>query len=148
MGSRGTAGYCSFISLERFWRTAMENFTYFNPTRIHFGRGQIAAIDRELPAAARVLLLAGQGSIRANGVRDQVLQAVGPRVLFEFFGVEANPEFDTLMKAVELVRREKIDWILAVGGGSVLDGAKFVAAAVNYPGDPWEILQTRGSKLT
>ncbi len=126
----------------------MENFTYFNPTRIHFGRGQIAAIDRELPAAARVLLLAGQGSIRANGVRDQVLRAVGPRVLFEFFGVEANPEYDTLMKAVELVRREKVDWILAVGGGSVLDGAKFVAAAVNYPGDPWEILQTRGAKLT
>jgi NADP-dependent alcohol dehydrogenase len=126
----------------------MENFTYFNPTRIHFGRGQIAAIDRELPAAARVLLLAGQGSIRANGVRDQVLRAVGRRVLFEFFGVEANPEYDTLMKAVELVRREKVDWILAVGGGSVLDGAKFIAAAVHYPGDPWEILQTRGSKLT
>jgi NADP-dependent alcohol dehydrogenase len=126
----------------------MENFTYFNPTRIHFGRGQIAAVDRELPAGARVLLLAGQGSIRANGVRDQVLKAVGRRVLFEFFGVEANPEYDTLMKAVELVRREKADWILAVGGGSVLDGAKFVAAAVNYPGDPWEILETRGSKLT
>ncbi len=126
----------------------MENFTYFNPTRIHFGRGQIAAIDREIPAGARVLLVAGQGSIRANGVHRQVLGAVGSRVLFEFFGVEANPEYDTLMKAVELGRREKIDWILAVGGGSVLDGAKFVAAAVHYPGDPWEILQTRGSKLT
>lgn len=125
----------------------MENFTYFNPTRIHFGRGQIAAIDRELPAKSRVLLLAGGGSIRANGVYDQVRRALGSRALLEFFGVEANPDYDTLMRAVELARRDKADWILAVGGGSVLDGAKFVAAAVPYAGDPWEILETRGSKL-
>jgi NADP-dependent alcohol dehydrogenase len=126
----------------------MENFTYFNPTRIHFGRGQIAALDRELRADARLLLLAGGGSIRSNGVLEQVRKAIGKRTVFEFFGVEANPDFDTLMKAVELCRREKIDWILPVGGGSVLDGAKFVAAAVNYPGDAWEILVTRGDKLT
>jgi NADP-dependent alcohol dehydrogenase len=125
----------------------MENFTYFNPTRIHFGRGQISAIDKELPAGARVLLLAGGGSIRSNGVHDQVRRALGGRVLFEFFGVEANPDYDTLMKAVALARAERVDWILAVGGGSVLDGAKFVAAAVPYPADPWEILVTRGSKL-
>ena len=125
----------------------MENFTYFNPTRVHFGRGQISAIDKELPAAARVLLLAGGGSIRKNGVHDQVRKALGSRVVVEFFGVEANPDFDTLMKAVEVARREKTDWILAVGGGSVLDGAKFVAAAVPYAGDPWEILKTRGDKL-
>ncbi len=125
----------------------MENFTYFNPTRIHFGRGQIAAIDRELPAQSRILLLAGGGSIRANGVYDQVRKALGARTLLEFFGVEANPDYDTLMKAVEVCRREKVDWVLAAGGGSVLDGAKFVAAAVPYPGDPWEILTTRGAKL-
>jgi NADP-dependent alcohol dehydrogenase len=125
----------------------MENFTFFNSTRIHFGRGQIAAIDGEIPAKSRVLLLAGGGSIRKNGVHDQVLKALGDRTLFEFFGVEANPDYDTLMKAVALVRREKIDWILAVGGGSVLDGAKFVAAAAAYEGDPWEILDTRGAKL-
>ncbi len=125
----------------------MDNFTYQNPTRIHFGRGQIAAIDKELPAAAKVLLLAGGGSIRTNGVHAQVLKALGTRSVREFFGVEANPDFDTLMKAVEIVRREKIDWILAVGGGSVADGAKFVAAAANYAGDSWEILLTRGSKL-
>jgi NADP-dependent alcohol dehydrogenase len=125
----------------------MENFTYFNPTRIHFGRGQIAEIDRELPADSRVLLLAGSGSIRANGVYDQVRRALGGRTLFEFFGVEANPDFDTLMRAVELARREKVGWILAAGGGSVLDGAKFVAAAVPYPGDTWEILTTRGANL-
>jgi NADP-dependent alcohol dehydrogenase len=125
----------------------MENFTYFNPTRIHFGRGQIAAIDKELPADARVLLLAGGGSIRSNGVYDQARKALGGRVLLEFFGVEANPDYDTLMKAVEVARKGNVDWILAVGGGSVLDGAKFVAAAVPYRGDPWEILVTRGSKL-
>jgi NADP-dependent alcohol dehydrogenase len=126
----------------------MENFTYHNPTRLHFGRGQIAALDRELPAAARLLLLAGGGSIRRNGVYDQVKQALGPRVVQEFWGVEANPDFDTLMRAVEVVRREQLDWILPVGGGSVLDGAKFVAAAVNYPGDPWQILATRAAHLT
>jgi NADP-dependent alcohol dehydrogenase len=125
----------------------MENFTYFNPTRILFGRGQIAAIDKELPADARILLLAGGGSIRSNGVHAQVRAALGGRVVHEFFGVEANPDFDTLMKAVAIVRAERIGWILAVGGGSVLDGAKFVAAAAPYPGDPWEILTTRGSKL-
>jgi NADP-dependent alcohol dehydrogenase len=125
----------------------MENFTYFNPTRILFGRGQIAAIDNELPPGAKVLLLAGGGSIRSNGVHAQVRAALGRRVVHEFFGVEANPDYDTLMKAVEIVRAEKIGWILPVGGGSVLDGAKFVAAAVPYAGDPWEILTTRGSKL-
>jgi NADP-dependent alcohol dehydrogenase len=125
----------------------MENFTYFNPTRIHFGRGQIAAIDKELPASARVLLLAGSGSIHSNGVYEQVRKALGARPIVEFFGVEANPDYDTLMKAVLVCRKEKIDWILAVGGGSVLDGAKFVAAAVPYAGDSWEILTTRGEKL-
>jgi len=123
----------------------MENFTYFNPTRIHFGRGQITSVDAEIPASARVLLLAGGGSIRTNGVHAQVRKALGSRYVAEFFGVEANPDFDTLMRAVELVRRDKLDYILSVGGGSVADGAKFVAAAVPFKGDPWEILLTRGS---
>jgi NADP-dependent alcohol dehydrogenase len=125
----------------------MENFTYFNPTRIQFGRGQIASIDKELPPHSKILLLAGGGSIRSNGVHAQVLKALGTRKVTEFFGVEANPDYDTLMRAVEIVRHEKIDWILAVGGGSVLDGAKFVAAAAPYSGDPWAILTTWGSKL-
>jgi NADP-dependent alcohol dehydrogenase len=125
----------------------MENFTYLNPTRVHFGRGQIAAIDKELPAGARVLLLAGGGSIRSNGVYAQVRGALGSRAMLEFFGVEANPDYDTLMRAVAIARAEKIDWILAVGGGSVLDGAKFVAAAVPYAGDPWDILTSRGTDL-
>jgi NADP-dependent alcohol dehydrogenase len=118
----------------------MDNFTFHNPTRIHFGRGQIAKVSEELPAKARVLLLAGGGSIKQNGVYDQVIAALGSRTVVELFGVEANPDFDTLMRAVELCRRERVDWILAVGGGSVLDGAKFVAAAVPFAGDPWDIL--------
>lgn len=125
----------------------MENFSFHNPTRLHFGRGQIAKLAQELPATARVLLLAGGGSIRQNGVYDQVMAALGKRTVVEFFGVEANPDFDTLMRAVELCRREKIDWILPVGGGSVLDGSKFVAAAVRYAGDPWQILEQRLSAL-
>jgi NADP-dependent alcohol dehydrogenase len=125
----------------------MENFTYFNPTRIHFGKGQIKSVDGELPANARVLLLAGGGSIRTNGVLEQVQRALGGRVVHEFFGVEANPDFDTLMRAVGIVRKEKLTWILAVGGGSVADGAKFVAAAVPFKGDPWEILTTRGDAV-
>lgn len=125
----------------------MENFTFHNPTRIHFGQGQIARLSDELPANARVLLLAGGGSIKANGVLAQVKAALGSREVHEFWGVEANPDFDTLMKAVEIVRREKLDWILPVGGGSVLDGAKFVAAAINYAGDPWGILVKGGSSV-
>ncbi|HEY1794398.1 MAG TPA: iron-containing alcohol dehydrogenase [Opitutaceae bacterium] len=125
----------------------MENFTYFNPTRIHFGKGQIAAIDGELPKDARLLLLMGGGSIRKNGVYDQVRAALKGRKAVEFSGVEANPDYDTLMKAVGIVRAEGLNWILAVGGGSVLDGAKFVAAAAHYEGDPWEILVTRAAKL-
>jgi NADP-dependent alcohol dehydrogenase len=126
----------------------MENFTYHNPTRIHFGRGQIKKISREIPAGARVLLLAGGGSIKKNGVYDQVKNALGARVTHEFFGVEANPDFDTLMQAVALARREKSDWVLAAGGGSVLDGAKFVAAAAPHAGDAWQIPVTHGAAIT
>lgn len=125
----------------------MENFVYYNPTRILFGRGQIAALDGELPPSARVLLLAGGGSIKSNGVHAQVRQALGARPVTEFWGVEANPDYDTLMPAVEIVRREGIEWILAVGGGSVLDGAKFVAAAARFDGDPWDILTSMGAAV-
>jgi NADP-dependent alcohol dehydrogenase len=125
----------------------MNDFTYHNPTRIHFGRGQIASLDRELPADARVLLLAGGGSIKANGVQAQVRRALGSREVVEFFGVEANPDHDTLMRAVEICRRERVDWVLAVGGGSVLDGAKFVAAAVPFVGEPWQILVAHGTNV-
>lgn len=126
----------------------MNNFSYRNATQIHFGQGQIAKIKEEIPANARVLITYGGGSIKKNGVMDQVQTALSGKTWFEFGGIEPNPHFETLMKAVEIVQKEKIDFILAVGGGSVIDGSKFIAAAALYPNDPWEIIQTYGAKIT
>ena len=125
----------------------MNNFTYHNPTRIHFGQGQIAKLSDEIPADAKVLITYGGGSIKKNGVLEQVHAALQGRNYQEFGGIEANPHFETLMQAVEIVQRDGIDYILAVGGGSVIDGSKFIAAAARYEGDPWEILTTYGSKI-
>lgn len=125
----------------------MNNFTYHNPTRIHFGQGQIAKLAEEIPADAKVLITYGGGSIKKNGVLDQVHAALQGRNYQEFGGIEANPHFETLMQAVEIVQRDGIDYILAVGGGSVIDGSKFIAAAARYEGDPWEILTTYGGKI-
>lgn len=125
----------------------MNNFTYHNPTRILFGRGCIAGIGAEIPADARVLMTYGGGSIKANGVYDQVRAALGSRFVVEFGGIEPNPSYETLMPAVEVIRREGLDYLLAVGGGSVLDGTKFIAAAVGFNGDPWDIL-VAGARVT
>ena len=118
----------------------MFNFEYKNPTKILFGKGQIQSIAKEIPAGSRVMLTYGGGSIRANGVHARVLAALSACSIIEFGGIEPNPEFATLMRAVEIARVEKIDLLLAVGGGSVLDGTKFIAAAVPFAGDPWDIL--------
>jgi NADP-dependent alcohol dehydrogenase len=126
----------------------MNNFSFRNTTQIHFGKGQIAKIKDEVPADARVLITYGGGSIKQNGVLDQVHAALDGITYFEFGGIEPNPHFETLMKAVDLVKQEKITFLLAVGGGSVIDGTKLIAAASVYPNDPWEILQTYGSKIT
>ncbi|APW44772.1 iron-containing alcohol dehydrogenase [Rhodoferax saidenbachensis] len=126
----------------------MKNFSYRNATQIHFGQGQIAKLRDEIPADARVLIAYGGGSIKRNGVLAQVHAALEGITSFEFAGIEPNPHFETLMDAVALTRREKITFILAVGGGSVIDGAKFIAAAAVYRNDPWEIIQTYGAKVT
>lgn len=126
----------------------MHNFDFYNPTNILFGSGRIADLSRLVPANARVLVLYGGGSIKVNGVFEEVMAALNPRYVEEFSGIEPNPTFDTLMEAVELVRRENIDFLLAVGGGSVIDGTKFVAAAAHFEGDPWEILEQWGSNIT
>lgn len=118
----------------------MQNFVYYNPVKILFGKGQIAKVGREIPADARILVTYGGGSIKANGVYDQVMNALSGRDVREFGGIEPNPRYETLMRAVELVRQEGIDFLLAVGGGSVLDGTKFIAAAVPFEGEPWDIL--------
>jgi len=128
----------------------MNNFTLHTPTKILFGEGQIAGIAAEIPEDARILIVYGGGSIKRNGVLDQVHAALAGRSITEFSGVEPNPTYETLMKAVEVVHREHIDFLLAVGGGSVADGTKFIAAAANYTAsdDPWHILQTGGQNIT
>ncbi|AAM87047.1 NADH-dependent alcohol dehydrogenase [Yersinia pestis] len=126
----------------------MQNFTLHTPTKVLFGTGQIAQLTQEIPADARILITYGGGSIKQNGVLDQVHQALKGFDFLEFGGIEPNPTYETLMKAVELCRTEGINFLLAVGGGSVLDGTKFIAAAVNYPQDPWHILETTGRDIT
>ena len=121
----------------------MQNFTFYNPTRILFGSGRIANIAREIPAKARVLITYGGGSIVKSGTLAEVRAALNGFTVFEFAGIEPNPTYETLMKAVELARRENIDFLLAVGGGSVIDGTKFIAAAIPFAGEPWDILAKR-----
>jgi NADP-dependent alcohol dehydrogenase len=121
-------------------KLTMLNFTFKNQTEVLFGKGQLSEVASRLPHNAKVLFLYGGGSIKKNGIYDKTLEALGDAEVVEFHGVEPNPEFSTLMKAVEVARENKVNFILAVGGGSVIDGAKFVAAAVNFAGDPWDIL--------
>ena len=121
----------------------MQNFTFYNPTRILFGKGRIADLAREVPANARVLITYGGGSIVKTGTLAEVKAALAGFTLFEFPGIEPNPSYETLMQAVELARRERIDFLLAVGGGSVIDGTKFIAAAIPFVGEPWDILAKR-----
>ncbi len=119
----------------------MQNFTYHNPTTLVFGKGSIGRLPTLLPAGAKILMSFGGGSIKSNGVYDQVTRALKGWQVLEFGGIEPNPRYETCVKAVELVRAEGADFLLAVGGGSVLDGTKFVAAAVPYQGkDPWDML--------
>lgn len=122
----------------------MLNFAFHNPVKLIFGKGQIASLDREVPEGARVLLTFGGGSIFKNGVHAQVVAALKGRTRVEFGGIEPNPRYETLLQAVDLGRREQVDFVLAVGGGSVLDGSKLVSLAIPYEGDPWEIVTRRG----
>ncbi len=115
-------------------------FAYQNATQILFGQGQIEAIAKVIPADNRVLVVYGGGSIKKNGVYDQVVNALKDHQWQEFSGVEPNPTKETLDKAVEIVKADHIDFILAVGGGSVIDGCKYIAAAAHYDGDGWDIL--------
>ena len=116
-------------------------FSYVNQTHIHFGKGQIASIKTSIPKEQKVLLLYGGGSIKHNGVYDQVCDALAEHDWLEFSGIEPNPTMETLDKAVALAKQEAVQYILAVGGGSVIDGAKYVAAATLYQGEGWDILQ-------
>lgn len=118
----------------------MHNFTYYNPVKIIFGKNTINKLSEQITAGSKVLLAYGGGSIKANGVYEQTIAALTNCTVIEFAGIEVNPDYDTLMKAVEICRAEKIDFILAVGGGSIIDGCKFIALASHYIGDTWDIL--------
>ncbi len=117
----------------------MLNFEFYNPTKIIFGKDQINKLSKEIPQDAKILMVYGGGSIFRNGVYDKVKSALQEYDMIEFGGVEANPYYETLIKAVELIEKNKIDFVLAVGGGSVIDGVKFIVSVASYDGDPLDI---------
>jgi NADP-dependent alcohol dehydrogenase len=119
----------------------MLNFTFNNPTKILFGKGQIANLATEIPKNKRVLLTYGGGSIKTNGVYEQVMAALKNHTVFEFSGIEPNPKLEQLLEAIPIIKKNNIDFLLAVGGGSVIDGTKFIAAAAPFNGDPWDIVK-------
>lgn len=120
----------------------MNNFDFHNPTKIIFGKDQIASLSNEIPKNAKVLMLYGGGSIKTNGVYDQVKKALSTFEVLEFGGIPANPEYEVLMTALQVIKEQKIDFLLAVGGGSVIDGVKFLSAAALYKDkDAWNILK-------
>ena len=121
----------------------MNQFNFYNPTKIIFGRDRFNELDHLVPKDAKVLVLYGGGSVKKFGTLDRVLAALPNREILEFGGIEANPRYETLMKAVDVVRAEKIDFLLAVGGGSVIDGTKFIALASYYDGDGLDLLRDR-----
>lgn len=126
----------------------MQNFDYYNPTRIVFGEDTIGRLSELLPSGARVLVLYGGASAEKNGTLAEVRAALARHDFAEFGGIEPNPSYETLMRAVAQVHREQRDFLLAVGGGSVIDGTKFVAAAALFDGEPWQILEARGENVT
>jgi NADP-dependent alcohol dehydrogenase len=117
----------------------MKNFSYYNPVKIIFGKQTIAKLSKEIPENSKVLMIYGGGSIKKNGVYEQVTSALKGFTILEFNGIEPNPHYETCMKAVEVIRKENINFLLAVGGGSVLDATKFISAATYFEGDAWDI---------
>lgn len=118
----------------------MNKFDFQNPVKIYFGEGEIASIAKEIKPGSKVMMTYGGGSIKRNGIYDQVIAALKDCTVVEFGGIEANPDYDTLIKAIALGKAENVDLTLAVGGGSIIDGTKFIAAGMNYAGDPWDFI--------
>ncbi len=122
----------------------MNNFDFKNPTKIIFGKGKIAQLPTEIPKDAKILMLYGGGSIKKNGIYEQVKVALHNHEVLEFGGIPANPEYEVLIKALDVIKKEDITYLLAVGGGSVIDGTKFLASAALFKGEePWDILSKR-----
>lgn len=123
----------------------MYNFDFCNPTKIIFGKDRLEELDNVVPKDAKVLVTYGGGSVKKFGTLDKVLKVLKGRKVVEFSGIEPNPKFDTLMKAVDIIKEEKIDFLLAVGGGSVMDGTKFISLATYYEGDALELLRDKAN---
>ena len=119
----------------------MNNFIFQNPTRLIFGQGMIAQLSKEIPADKKVMITFGGGSVKKNGVYEQVIEALNGYDITEFWGIEPNPSIETLRKAIALGKEKNIDYLLAVGGGSVLDGTKLISAGLLYDGDAWDLVQ-------
>ena len=125
----------------------MNNFEFYNPVRIIFGRGSIARLSSQIPASSKVLMVYGGGSIKKNGVYEQVKDALKDYEVIEFSGIEPNPKYETCMDAIAICRDQQVDYIVSVGGGSVLDASKFIAAGSKYAGDdPWD-LPAKGAEV-
>lgn len=122
----------------------MNNFVFQNPTKLVFGKGEIKRLSKLIDKNKKILITYGGGSIKRNGVYEQVIKALEGYDIVEFSGIEANPDYSTLMKAVDICRTQNIDFILAVGGGSIIDGTKFIATAAKFEGeDAWDILSKK-----
>ena len=124
----------------------MNNFEFVNPVKVVFGKGSIDELSAQLPPHARVLVVYGGGSIKRNGIYNQVTEALKGFDYFEFGGIEANPQYETCIQAVTLVKKKNINFLLAVGGGSVIDATKFIAVASLFDGEPWDVL-VKGSPV-
>jgi NADP-dependent alcohol dehydrogenase len=120
----------------------MNNFSFQNPVKLIMGRGAIAQLPNEIPSEKRVMITFGGGSVKKNGVYEQVTKALKGYYTVEFWGIEPNPSIETLRKAIDLGKKEKVDFLLAVGGGSVGDGTKLIAAALLYDGDAWDLVKS------
>lgn len=119
----------------------LNNFTFQNPTKLIMGKGMIAQLSKEIPAGKKVMITFGGGSVKNNGVYDQVKEALKDYQTIEFWGIEPNPAIETLRKAISLGKEEKVDFLLAVGGGSVIDGTKLISSGLVYDGDAWDLVK-------
>lgn len=126
----------------------MYNFDFQNPTQIFFGKDRLDVIDKNIPDNANVLITYGGGSAKKSGLIEKVITQLGNRKVIEFGGIEPNPHYETLMKAAEIVRNENIDFIMAVGGGSVIDGTKFICLASHYKGEASDLLKLGFKPIT
>lgn len=126
----------------------MNNFKFYNPTTIEFGKGKIETIKKLIPKDTKLMLTFGGGSVKKNGTYEQVKKALEDREYIEFWGIEPNPAIETLRKAIALGKEHKIDFILAVGGGSVIDGTKLISAGICYNGDAWDLVKKGYSRET